>query len=200
MSTSSIKFDKKSFKMKVKNIFNDVLLIKNNTFDDSRGFFIELFNLKIFKDKKIPHEFVQDNLSFSLKKNTIRGLHYQKPPFEQSKLISLISGSIQDVFIDIRPGSRNFGKYKSIILDQFGDSLYIPKGYLHGFCTLSDDTIIKYKVDNFYDKNSETGICWDDKFLNIDWNLSTDNPILSEKDSSLLSWEEFIDNLELIND
>ena len=186
--------------MKVENLFNDVLLIKNNIFDDSRGFFVELFNLKVFKDKKIPYKFVQDNLSFSLKKNTIRGLHYQKPPFEQSKLISLISGSIQDVFIDIRPGSRNFGKYKSIILDQSGDSLYIPKGYLHGFCTLSDDTIIKYKVDNSYNKNSEIGICWDDEFLNINWNLSTDNPILSEKDSNLLSWEEFIDNLELIND
>ena len=184
--------------MIVKKILNDVLLINNNLFTDSRGFFLELFNHKVFKDNNVPVDFVQDNLSYSIKKNTIRGLHYQKPPYEQSKLVTLISGSIQDVFVDIRRQSNNFGKFKSIILDQPGDSIYIPQGYLHGFCTLSNDTIIKYKVDNLYDKKSELGVFWDDESLKIDWNLSIPNPILSNKDTNLPLWDEFIKNLDKI--
>jgi len=185
--------------MIVKTIMNDVLVIKNDVFKDSRGYFFELYNQKVFTKNGIKNNFIQDNLSFSKKRNTIRGLHYQKPPFEQSKLISLVSGSIQDVFIDIRLNSKNFGKHGSAILDQPGDSIYIPQGYLHGFCTLTEDTIIKYKVDNFYNPESESGVLWNDKDLLVDWNILNENPILSEKDSNLLSWANFIKDLEFKN-
>tara|TARA_Y100000385_G_C12840173_1_gene528422 strand:+ start:190 stop:741 length:552 start_codon:yes stop_codon:yes gene_type:complete len=183
--------------MIVKTIMDDVIFMKNDVFEDSRGYFIELYNQEIFQDYGIKNNFIQDNLSFSKKINTIRGLHYQKPPFEQSKFISLISGSIQDIFVDTRINSNNFGKYDSIILDKPGDSIYIPQGYLHGFCTLSENTIIKYKVDNFYNPKSELGVLWNDKELSINWNISNENPILSKKDSELLSWTNFIKDLKV---
>lgn len=181
--------------MILEKIMDDVFLIKNNVFSDSRGHFIELFNKEVFKEIGVNDKFIQDNLSLSKKKGTIRGLHYQKPPFEQSKYVSLLNGSIEDVFIDVRPDSKNFGKYNSVILDKPGDSIYIPKGYLHGFCTLQDDTIVEYKVDNFYNKDSEIGVLWNDKSLLIDWKLSNINPILSHKDSNLMSWSQFIKDM-----
>ena len=175
-------------------IFPDVLLIKSNLHNDKRGYFFELYNKKSFVDIGINNNFIQDNISFSRSKNTLRGLHAQVSPYEQSKLIFLLAGSILDVFIDIRKESKTFGKYFSINLTNLGDCLFIPKGFLHGFCTLEENTVVGYKVDEYYKAESETGIVWNDQDLNIEWPFSS-MPIVSEKDSRLSKWSDFKKNL-----
>ena len=119
------------------------------------------------------------------------GFYYQKNPYEQLKFIRVINGSVFDVFIDVRPSSKTFGKYGSIILDSPEKGLIIPKGYIHGFCTLKNDTLVSYKVDALYDADSEIGVIWNDNSLNIDWPLGNSQPIISDKDKNLLSWDTF---------
>jgi len=154
--------------------------IKFSSFNDGRGFFSELYKFSAF-DEFLGCNFVQDNISYS-KKNVIRGLHFQTEPFEQGKLVGVISGKIFDVAVDIRPKSETFGKYKSLILDQSDNTLfYIPAGFAHGFCALSENTIVHYKCTSEYSKENERGILWNDSELNINWPVS--NPTLSEKDS-----------------
>ena len=129
------------------------------------------------------------------KKNVFRGLHFQKKPFEQTKLIKVINGSIFDVFVDLREDSNDFGSYSSIELTQDMGWVLIPKGFAHGFKTLEDNTSVLYKVDQYYNPENDSGIIWNDNFLNIDWSLSSD-PVLSEKDKNLSNWDTIITELK----
>lgn len=182
--------------MIVNEIGSGAFSIKANVHDDNRGSFFELYNKSLFLNHGLDIDFKQDNISFSKLRNTIRGLHYQKPPFEQSKFLFLVSGSILDIFIDIRINSKDFGKCFTFKLDRLGDSLFIPKGFIHGFCTLEDNTILGYKVDQFYNSEHETGVIWNDSSLNISWPF-TDMPVISEKDSKLFTWDQFLKNLDV---
>jgi dTDP-4-dehydrorhamnose 3,5-epimerase len=166
--------------------FKDLLIIKRPTYNDNRGFLKESFEQKIFKKK-----FIFDYFSFS-KKNVIRGLHIQlKKP--QIKLITVITGKIFDVVLDCRLGSKTFGKYFTIyISEKDNTSLYIPEGFAHGFCSLSNNTILYYKNSNYRDKNSETGIIWNDKDLKIKWPIK--NPIISLRDKNNLNFNKFLNS------
>lgn len=182
--------------MILEEIQSDVFLINLEKFQDERGFFLESYNKSELSKLGIDISFIQDNLSFSSSKNTIRGLHYQKPPFNQNKLITVLQGSIFDVFIDIRKNSDNYGFCNSIILDGPDKILLIPAGFVHGFCTLENNTIVSYKVDKQYNRMSECGIIWNDHELNIEWPFKGGTPILSDKDKSLSSWNSFMNELK----
>ncbi len=157
----------------------DLMLITPNVFEDDRGYFMETYNQKrLIKVIKSP--FIQDNESLS-QKGVLRGLHYQKPPFAQAKLIRVIFGSILDVAIDIRKDSETYGQhFKHILSSENRKQLYIPAGFAHGFLCLENNTIVNYKCSDFYNKNSEASLLWNDTDLNIDWGMK--NPILAEKD------------------
>jgi dTDP-4-dehydrorhamnose 3,5-epimerase len=167
--------------MKISKTFiEDLLVIEPQLFRDDRGFFYESYNKKKL-DKKIKIVFVQDNESKSIK-GVIRGLHFQVPPFEQTKLVSCISGNILDVAVDLRTNSKTYGKFFSIELSSENNKqLFIPKGFAHGFQVLSETAIVNYKVDEYYNPDSDSGIIWNDKDLSIDWNLGI-KPVLSVKD------------------
>ena len=170
--------------MKVtKTKFKDLLIYNKNTYKDKRGYFRELFLNKDF-NKKFPF----DVMSFS-KKNVIRGLHLQlKKP--QGKLITVLSGKIFDVALDCRKTSKTFGQYFSIILSEKDNtSLFIPEGFAHGFCSLSNNTILHYKCTNYRDQKSETGILWNDKDLKIQWPVK--KAILSTKDNNNIKFSQF---------
>ena len=172
--------------MKINKTFiEDLLIIEPQLFKDDRGFFYESYN-KNNLDKVINIVFVQDNESKS-NRVVIRGLHFQAPPFVQTKLVRCISGNILDVAVDLRTSSKTYGKFFSIELSSENNKqLFVPKGFAHGFQVLSETAIINYKVDNFYNPKSESGIIWNDKDLSIDWNLDL-KPILSKKDLKLIS-------------
>ena len=170
--------------MKINKTFiEDLLIIEPQLFKDDRGFFYESYNKKKL-DKKIKIIFVQDNESKSIK-GVIRGLHFQAPPFEQTKLVRCVSGNILDVAVDLRTNSKTYGKSFSIELSSINNKqLFIPKGFAHGFQVLSNEAIVNYKVDEHYNSDTDSGIIWNDKDLSIDWNLDI-KPILSNKDLKL---------------
>ena len=169
--------------MFVEEIFKDVFKIEFNKFLDHRGFFSETWSKSKFKKIDLDIDFVQDNLSFNVKKYTLRGLHYQKPPFAQDKLVIVLKGKILDVFVDVRLGSPNFGNWGSQTLNENeNNSLLIPKGFLHGFITLSSNTLISYKCSNFYHPNYEGIIRYNDPLLNIKWSSKNIDFIISDKD------------------
>ncbi len=176
--------------MKREVIFSDVLNIKPRTYKDDRGKFTEIYNKSELNNLGINDDFIQDNVSFSIKALTIRGLHFQENPFAQSKMIKVLNGSIFDVFIDLRKDSKFYEQYGSKTLKPSDGWIYVPRGFAHGFCTLENSTKVLYKVDNHYNKVSENGILWNDPFYSIDWPIGDSNPILSDKDSKLLKWEE----------
>lgn len=158
-------------------------------FEDERGHFFESYNQNEFKKTGINDNFIQDNQSFS-KKGVIRGLHLQKPPFEQAKLVRVLSGKVLDIAVDIRNDSKTYGKYLMVELSSEKNNMfYIPKGFAHGFVSL-EDSIFSYKCSNSYNKESEVSINPLDTDLNIDWKI--DNPIISEKDLIGLSLKDFI--------
>jgi dTDP-4-dehydrorhamnose 3,5-epimerase len=167
-----------------------LLLIEPKVFEDSRGYFLVSYNSETFKNSGIDTIFVQDNQSFSCK-GTLRGLHFQNTPYAQVKLIRVITGSIIDVAVDIRKGSKTYGKYYSAELSgENKKMLYIPYGFAHGFLTLEDNTIVQYKCSNVYNKESEGGIMWNDPDININWGL-IDEPIISDKDKNNISFKDF---------
>lgn len=167
---------------------SDVILIKPQVFNDNRGFFMESYKKSDFERYGITSEFVQDNHSSSIK-NVIRGLHFQKPPAEQSKLVKCVSGKIFDVAVDLRKNSKTFLKWVSAELTrENGWMLFIPKGFAHGFLTLSDRAEIVYKCDAEYSKENDCGIRYDDPDINISWGV--DNPVLSDKDLKLKFYRE----------
>jgi dTDP-4-dehydrorhamnose 3,5-epimerase len=157
-----------------------LLIIKPKVFADDRGYFFESYNETVFRDKGINVSFLQDNQSLS-NSGVLRGLHFQAPPFDQGKLVRVITGAVLDIAVDIRKNSPTYGEYIAIELTEENKTMfYIPSGFAHGFVTLRDNTIFSYKCTNVYDKSSEGTILWNDSDLNINWNI--ENPILSEKD------------------
>ncbi len=163
-----------------------VLLFEVDIFKDSRGSFSEVYKEPAFS-KFLPDgiNFIQDNESDS-KYGVLRGLHFQKPPFEQSKLVRVSHGEIQDVIVDIRKDSNTFGQYISVILSkQNRRQLFVPKGFAHGFLTLSESAIVNYKVDTCYSSDSDSGVLFNDSDIGIDWNIDESEIILSHKDSNL---------------
>lgn len=175
--------------MKINKTFiENLLIIEPQLFKDDRGFFYESYN-KNNLDKFLNIVFVQDNESKS-DKGVIRGLHFQAPPFEQTKLVRCVSGNILDVAVDLRTNSKTYGKSFSIELSSENNKqLFIPKGFAHGFQVLSETAIVNYKVDNFYNPKSDSGIIWNDKDLSINWNHDL-KPILSVKDLTLISFKD----------
>ena len=176
--------------MKINKTFiEDLLIIEPQLYKDDRGFFYESYN-KNNLDKVINIVFVQDNESKS-NKGVVRGLHFQLPPFEQTKLVRCVSGKILDVAVDLRTNSKTYGKSFSVELScENNKQLFVPKGFAHGFQVLSEEAIINYKVDEYYNPDSDSGLIWNDKDLSIEWNLDL-KPILSKKDLKLISFKEF---------
>lgn len=161
-----------------------VIIIEPRLFEDERGYFFESFNQKEFQEKVCKTTFIQDNESKS-SYGVIRGLHFQKPPFAQSKLVRVVKGSVLDVAVDIRKGSPTFGQHVAVELTEDNHrQFFIPRGFAHGFSVLSKEVIFQYKCDNFYAPQSEGAIAWDDPDLGIDWQISIDEILLSEKDKS----------------
>lgn len=164
----------------------DVKLITPVRHDDARGFFSETYNKRTLARSGIAFDFVQDSHSLSRRPGTLRGLHYQGQPFEQSKLIRVVRGRIFDVAVDIRRGSPTFGRWVSAELSADNwTQILIPDGFAHGLCTLEPDTEIAYKVTNFYSPEHDFGVRWDDPDLNIAWPFPPDQLILSDKDKRL---------------
>lgn len=166
----------------IKTNIEGVVIIKPQIFKDSRGYFYESFSQREFEEKVMPIHFVQDNESMS-SKNVIRGLHYQKMPHTQSKLVRCTQGCVLDVAVDIRKNSSTYGQHVAVELSEENHlQLFIPRGFAHGFAVLSDKAVFQYKCDNFYSPQSEGGIQLLDEELNIDWKIPTTEAILSEKD------------------
>ena len=167
-----------------------VLLIEPKVFADERGYFFESYNRKKFVEHGIPEIFIQDNESKS-QKGVLRGLHFQKPPFAQGKLVRVIKGTVIDVAVDIRKGSKTYGQWTSAELSEENKKmLWVPHGMAHGFVTLEDETIFSYKCTELYNKSSEGSIRWDDPDLNIDWGL--ESPVLSDKDKQAPLFRDFV--------
>jgi dTDP-4-dehydrorhamnose 3,5-epimerase len=170
----------------------DLVVIKPKVFRDDRGYFFESFNRSKLDVLGNDLEFVQDNQSLS-QKDVLRGLHFQNPPYAQAKLVSVIQGSVLDVAVDIRKESPTYGKSFSIVLDGIDkNQLFIPVGFAHGFKTLENNTIFFYKCTNYYNKESEGCLLWNDPDLNINWDIET--PILSEKDKIGQLFDTFVSN------
>jgi dTDP-4-dehydrorhamnose 3,5-epimerase len=160
-----------------------VIIFEPSVFPDGRGFFFESYNKQLFQANNIVNEFVQDNQSFSVY-GVIRGLHYQRIPYDQAKLVRVLQGRILDVIVDLRVGSPGFGKSLSIELtDENKKQIFIPKGFAHGFSVLSETATISYKCDQFYNKQSESGIRYNDESLGIDWQIPSDEVQVSHKDT-----------------
>lgn len=161
----------------------NLLLVKPEVYSDQRGEFLEVYREHRFKELGLDIEYVQDNISTS-RKNVIRGLHYQLPPASQVKLVMVVHGKILDIAVDLRPHSPTFGNHFSAELSSENrQMLLVPSGFAHGFSVLSDEATVYYKCNDYYNRELERGIRWDDPDLNIDWKV--ENPVLSEKDKTL---------------
>ena len=168
----------------------DLLVIKPDVFTDERGYFFETYNKERFAQHGLDMVFVQDNESQSTR-GVLRGLHFQKPPFTQGKLVRVVKGAVMDVAVDLRKGSPTYGQWESVVLTEDNKFMYwIPEGFAHGFVCLEDQTVFTYKCTNVYNKASEGSIRWDDPDLNIDWGIG--DPILSEKDKVAPLFKDFV--------
>ena len=175
----------------IKSEISDVYIIEPSVFGDDRGYFLESFNLDKFEENVCSIKFIQDNESKS-SKGVLRGLHFQKPPFEQAKLVRCIKGRVIDVAVDIRRGSPTYGKHVAIELSgENKRQLFVPRGFAHGFSVLSESAVFAYKVDNTYAPAFDAGIRYDDKELNIDWGLNEEDVQLSVKDENLSFFKDF---------
>tara|TARA_Y100000590_G_scaffold244343_1_gene274603 strand:+ start:695 stop:1216 length:522 start_codon:yes stop_codon:yes gene_type:complete len=162
---------------------HDVKLIKPKVYNDSRGYFFESFNQKL--SKNLNCKFIQSNESFS-KYGVLRGIHFQKSPYQQAKLVRVIKGEIQDIAIDLRPTSKTYKKYVSVKLSDVNkNQIFIPKGFGHAFLTISKEAIVSYMVDSIYNQEYESGIRYDDKSICINWDIDDKKIILSDKDKNL---------------
>ena len=168
-----------------------LVIIEPEVFGDERGYFLESFNLKKFEENICPIKFIQDNESKS-SKGVLRGLHFQKPPFHQAKLVRCVEGNVLDVAVDIRKGSPTYGKHIAVELSgENKKQLFIPRGFAHGFSVLSETAVFAYKVDNDYAPEYDAGIRWNDTNLNINWGLEENNILISGKDKTLPFLSEF---------
>ncbi|WP_420384973.1 dTDP-4-dehydrorhamnose 3,5-epimerase [Roseivirga sp.] len=162
--------------------FNGLYELEPNVFGDKRGYFFESYRREVYQELGIEDDFVQDNESFSLK-GTLRGLHYQKRPYAQAKLVRVVKGKVLDIALDIRKDSPTYGKHHQVLLDADRHNMFlIPEGFAHGFVAL-EDSVFFYKCSNYYNKEAEGGILWNDTDLKISWGI--DSPIVSEKDQVL---------------
>ena len=163
----------------------DIKIIMPIKHGDHRGFFSDTYNQGVLERAGINVNFVQDNQSLSQKRGTLRGLHYQAPPFAQDKLVRVTKGAILDVAVDIRKASKTYGQYISAVISEVDwNQIFVPKGFAHGFVTLEDDTEVQYKVSDFYAPKHDYGLCWNDPLLNIKWGFEEHELTLSDKDKS----------------
>ncbi len=169
----------------IRTAIESVIIIEPRVFGDERGYFFESFNLKEFKEKTgLDVDFVQDNESKS-SYGVVRGLHFQKPPFEQAKLVRVVKGSVFDVAVDIRKGSPTFGQYVGCELTAENHrQMFIPRGFAHGFCVTSEEAIFQYKCDQYYHPEAEGAIKWDDETIGVQWPIPLEKAVLSEKDKN----------------
>lgn len=179
--------------MKIKELhIQGVFEINLEPLQDDRGFFMRTFDKTKLMEANLNYDWVQENISFNKKKNIVRGLHFILPPFTDGKLIMCSKGEIWDVIVDLRKGSNSFGKYcVNILNDKTYKWIYIPKGFAHGFCTLTDESELIYKHDTYYNSNHDSGILWCDEDLDIPWPVK--RPIVSEKDKKLMSYKTFLE-------
>lgn len=164
----------------------EVLMVQPPKFSDQRGYFMETFSRRDFGRLGMGNEFVQDNQSFSARRGTVRGLHFQRPPHPQAKLIRVLRGAIFDVAIDLRRGSPTFARWCGATLTaDTGNQLFVPRGFAHAFCTLEPHTEVAYKVDNYYASECDAGLIWNDPDISIDWPIEAEEAVVSEKDRRL---------------
>jgi len=157
---------------------------------DERGFFMRFYDRQTFVEHKLQTVWEQESVSFNQAKDTIRGLHFQLPPFVEAKIVRVVSGAIWDVFVDLRKGSKTYGHWDALEISAENDrAIYIPKGFAHGFCTLTENVMVEYKIDVPYQVDLARGIRWNDEALSIDWNV--EKPIISERDSKLQFLADF---------
>jgi dTDP-4-dehydrorhamnose 3,5-epimerase len=175
----------------IKTKISNLIIIEPAVFGDVRGYFLESYNKKKFEAVIGKTSFVQDNESKSYK-GVLRGLHFQKPPFEQAKLVRCIEGEVLDIALDIRKNSKTYGKHVSVLLSgENKRQLFVPRGFAHGFLVLSNSATFAYKVDNTYAPDHDAGICWNDKELNIQWGMEDTEVRVSKKDAELPFFSKF---------
>ena len=178
----------------IKTKLEGVVIIEPQVFFDDRGYFFESFSQQRFNEQVAPITFVQDNESKS-SYGVLRGLHFQKPPFAQSKLVRVVKGKVLDVAVDLRKGSPTFGQYESVVLSEENKrQFFIPQGFAHGFAVLSEEAIFQYKCDNYYVPQSEGSVRWNDPTIAIDWQLPEKDIILSAKDEKAPLLSQLIGN------
>ena len=179
----------------IKTDIEGLVVIEPKVFGDSRGYFFESYNSKAFEEAVGDVTFVQDNESMS-SYGVVRGLHYQKPPHAQAKLVRVVKGKVLDVAVDLRKDSHTFGRHVAVELSEENHrQLFIPRGFAHGFSVLSDEAVFQYKCDNYYAPHSEGAIAWDDPDLAIDWRIPAEMAILSEKDRNHPMFKDIKDSL-----
>lgn len=175
----------------IKTAIEGLVIIEPKVFQDARGYFFESFSLREFEEKVRKINFVQDNESMS-SYGVMRGLHFQRPPYTQSKLVRCVKGRVLDVAVDIRKGSPTYGQHVAVELSEDNHrQFFVPRGFAHGFAVLSETAIFQYKCDNFYAPQADGGISIKDESLGIDWQIPTENAILSEKDINHLCLKDF---------
>lgn len=184
----------------IKTDIEDVVIIEPNVFGDSRGYFFESWSQKDFDELVRPIKFVQDNESMS-KYGVMRGLHFQRPPYTQSKLVRCVKGAVLDVAVDIRKGSLTYGKHVTVELTEDNHrQFFVPRGFAHGFAVLSETAVFQYKCDNFYAPQADGGISILDDSLGIDWRIPTDKAILSDKDTKHACLKDFDSPFSITDD
>ena len=176
----------------VKTKLDGLVVLKPTIFKDNRGYFMESYNQKNINKLIGNVSFVQDNESESFR-GVLRGLHFQKPPYAQSKLVRCLKGKVLDVALDLRNESKTYGMIETFLISEENkEQLFIPKGFAHGFVVISESATLSYKVDNYYNPDSESGVLWSDLDLNIDWKINKNEIIVSEKDKNLPTFNEII--------
>jgi dTDP-4-dehydrorhamnose 3,5-epimerase len=169
-----------------------VLLLKPRFLNDARGYFVETYNQRAAQAAGLAAEFVQDNQALSLRRGTVRALHFQVPPHAQAKLVRVLRGAVYDVAVDLRAGSPSYGRWTAVILTaRGGEQVFVPRGFAHGYCTLEADTEVAYKVDDYYAPDCEQGLIWNDPTLAIDWPVAASDAVLSDKDRKLPRFADF---------
>lgn len=177
----------------IKTDIEGLVIIEPRLFRDARGYFFESFSEREFAEKVAPVKFVQDNESRS-SYGVLRGLHFQKPPYAQAKLVRVVKGRVLDVAVDLRKGSPTYGKYVAVELSEDNHlQFFLPRGFAHGFCVLSDEVVFQYKCDNYYAPQSEGAVIWNDPDLGIDWKIPQEDVVLSDKDRCHPTFKELDD-------
>lgn len=177
----------------IKTDIEGLVIIEPRLFRDARGYFFESFSEREFAEKVAPVKFVQDNESRS-SYGVLRGLHFQKPPYAQAKLVRVVKGRVLDVAVDLRKGSPTYGKYVAVELSEDNHlQFFLPRGFAHGFCVLSDEVVFQYKCDNYYAPQSEGAVIWNDPDLGIDWRIPQVDVVLSDKDRCHPAFKELDD-------